>query len=118
MLEKLAEALNVDKSISVLHTMRKIKKESKWIPHELFKLTIQNCLIICISLLFLHKKKQFLYQIVTDDEKWIYYDKRLSTIYPKYKKSDKFRPIIDINGWSGFQNAFMVVRFCCTFGEI
>jgi len=62
-----------------------------------------------------------LYQIVTEivsncnDEKWIYYDKHLSTIYPKCKKSGKFRLIIDIDGP---KRIHPVVRFCCTFGGI
>jgi len=49
--EKLAKALSVDKSTNFdrLHAMRKITKEGKWVPHELSKLAIQNCLIICIS---------------------------------------------------------------------
>jgi len=82
-LEKLAETLNVGKStISYcLHAVEKIKKEDKWVPHDLSKLTIQNCLTICTLLLSRHKKKQFLSQIVTSDKKWIYYDN------PKCKKS-------------------------------
>jgi len=40
----------------------------------LSELAIQNRLTICTSLLSRHKKKKFLYQIVTNDEKWIYYD--------------------------------------------
>jgi len=46
----------------------------------LSELVIQNCLTIyCTLLLSRHKKKQFLYQIVTG-EKWIYYNN------PKHKK--------------------------------
>lgn len=75
-LQELAEELNVDKSTvsDRLHAMGKIQKEGKWVPHELSKLAIQNRLTICTSLLSRHKKKQFLYQIITGDEKWIYYD--------------------------------------------
>jgi len=81
-LEELAKALNVGKLIvsNCLHAIGKIQKEDKWISHELSELAGQNRLIICTSLLFCHKKKQFLYQIVTNDEKWIYYDN------PKRKK--------------------------------
>jgi len=47
--------------------------------HELFELVIQNHLIISLHC-FLVSKRSFLYQLVIDDEKWIYYD-------PKHKKS-------------------------------
>jgi len=41
-LEKLAEALNVDKATvsDRLYAMRKIQKEVKWVPHELSELAI------------------------------------------------------------------------------
>jgi len=60
-LEKLAETLNVGKSIVsyCLHTVEKIKKKSKWVPHDLSKLAIQNCLTICTLLLSRHKKSSF-----------------------------------------------------------
>jgi len=75
-LQELAEALNVDESTvsNRLYAMGKIQKGSKWVPHELSEMTIQNCLTICILLLSRRKKKQFSYQIVTSDEKWIYND--------------------------------------------
>jgi len=44
------------------------------VSRKLSELAIQNRLTICASLLFRHKKKQFLYQIVTGDKKWIYYN--------------------------------------------
>jgi len=47
----------------------------------LSELAIQNYLTICTSLFSRYKKKQFLYQIITGDEKWIYYDN------PKRKRS-------------------------------
>jgi len=62
------------------HAMGKIQKEGKWVSRELSELPIQYRLIICTSLLSRHKK-QFLYKIITGDEKWIYYDN------PKRKKS-------------------------------
>ena len=79
-LEELAEALNVGKSIVSDHLLiGRIQKEGNEF-HKLSELTIQNRLIIYISLLSRHKKK-FLYQIVTGDEKWIYYNNL------KHKKS-------------------------------
>jgi len=56
-----------------LKAIRKIRKKGKWIPHELSVLSIQNY-NTCLSLLSKHKKKQFLYQVVTGVEKWIYYN--------------------------------------------
>ena len=43
-LEELVKALNVDKSIvyDCLHVIGKIKKEGKWVLHELSELAIQN----------------------------------------------------------------------------
>jgi len=62
--------------------MEKIKKKKgKGSIYKLSELAIQNRLTICTLLLSRHKKKQFLYKIITGDEKWIYYDN------PKHKKS-------------------------------
>jgi len=66
-------------------------------------LAIKNHLIIYPR----HKKKQFLYQIITDDEKWSYYDN------PKFKKSfvSSGQPWISTLKHTE-------VRFYCTFGGI
>jgi len=62
----------VNQPFLIIYTQwERFKKKGKWIPHELSELAIQNRLIIAFSR---HKKKQFLYQIVTGDEKWTYYD--------------------------------------------
>jgi len=62
----------VNQPFLIIYTQwKRFKKKGKWIPHELSELAIQNRLIIAFSR---HKKKQFLYQIVTGDEKWTYYD--------------------------------------------
>jgi len=82
-LQELSAALNVT-SMAVskrLRAMGKIQKEGKWLPHELTANAIANRLNISISLLARHKKKSFLWRIVTGDEKWIYFDN------PKGKKS-------------------------------
>jgi len=42
-----------------LNTMGKIQNVDKWVPHELFEFAIQNCLIICTSLFYRHKKSSF-----------------------------------------------------------
>jgi len=57
--------------------MGKIRKDGKLVPHELSELAIQNCLtmhLTCTLLFSRHKKKQFLYPIVSGDENWIYYN--------------------------------------------
>jgi len=76
-LEELSEELNVgcccNQLFPIVYTQwERFKKKAKRFPHELSELTIQNRLTICTSLLSHHKKKQFLYQIVTGNEKWIY----------------------------------------------
>jgi len=65
-LEGLAKVLNVGKLIvsDRLHAWESFEKKAKLL-HELSKLIIKNCLIVCISLLS-HYKKKFLYQI----KKW------------------------------------------------
>jgi len=61
--------------------MGKIHKEGKWVPYQLKKRDIERRKTICEILLQRHKKKQFLYRIITGDEKWVYFDN------PKRKKS-------------------------------
>uniref|UniRef100_A0A1I7WHB1 HTH_48 domain-containing protein n=1 Tax=Heterorhabditis bacteriophora TaxID=37862 RepID=A0A1I7WHB1_HETBA len=46
----------------------------KWVPYELSENSIGRRLNICISLLARQRKKNFLWKIVTGDEKWIMYD--------------------------------------------
>jgi len=80
---ELSKALNVTpKAVSKrLHAMGKIHKEGIWLPHKLSENAILNRLSIAISLLARQRKKSFLWRIVTNDEKWIYFDN------PKQKKS-------------------------------
>ena len=54
--------------------MRKIRKATKWIPHLLTEQNKNNRLNTCMNIYNSQKKKSFLGKIVTDDEKWIYYD--------------------------------------------
>uniref|UniRef100_A0A1I7XS11 HTH_48 domain-containing protein n=1 Tax=Heterorhabditis bacteriophora TaxID=37862 RepID=A0A1I7XS11_HETBA len=74
--EELAEQLGVDKATVSrrLHEMGKLRKLGKWVPYELSENTIGRRLNICISLLARQRKKNFLWKIVTGDEKWIMYD--------------------------------------------
>uniref|UniRef100_A0A1I7X319 HTH_48 domain-containing protein n=1 Tax=Heterorhabditis bacteriophora TaxID=37862 RepID=A0A1I7X319_HETBA len=51
--------------------MGKIRELGKWVPHELFEDSIDHRLNSCISLFARQRKKNFLWKIVTGDEKWI-----------------------------------------------
>jgi len=74
--KELAEQLGVtQQAISVrLHTMGKIQKESRWIPHELFENNKNRRRDTALTLLLKFRKKDFLHKIITGDEKWILYD--------------------------------------------
>lgn len=78
-----AKALNVCPATisNRLHEMGKIQKEGKWVPHDLTKSAIENRFNTSVSLLARHKKKSFLWRIITGDEKWIYFSN------PKRKRS-------------------------------
>lgn len=81
--QQLAEQLNVNQeAISKrLHAMGKIHKAGKWVPHQLNDRQMENRKVTSQLLLDRHNRKDFVYRIVTGDEKWIYYDN------PKRKKS-------------------------------
>ena len=57
-----------------------IQKQGNWVPHELKPRDVQRRFCMSKILLERHKKKSFLHQIFTGDEKWIHYDN------PKRKK--------------------------------
>uniref|UniRef100_A0A1I7XHJ6 Mariner Mos1 transposase n=1 Tax=Heterorhabditis bacteriophora TaxID=37862 RepID=A0A1I7XHJ6_HETBA len=66
--------------------MGKIRKLGKLVPYELSENSIGRRLNICISLLTRQRKKNFLWKIVTGDEKWIMYDNSKRThswVYPR-----------------------------------
>jgi len=69
----LVEQLGVSQTaISMrLHAMRKVQKIGKWVSHELNDRQMKRN--ICQILLARQKRKSFLHRIVTDDEKWIYF---------------------------------------------
>lgn len=56
-----------------LHALGKVQKIGKWVPHKLSDVNIAQRLSICASLSSRYKK-DFLWKIVTGDEKWLYYD--------------------------------------------
>ena len=55
-----------------LKPIGKVKKLSKWVPHELT--TNQKIILKCHLLLILCNNEPFLHQIVTFDKKWIVYN--------------------------------------------
>ncbi|KFD56676.1 hypothetical protein M513_02352 [Trichuris suis] len=54
--------------------MGKIQKYGKWVPHSLSESAKTDRLNTCKELLKNHRKKSFLWRIVTRDEKWVLYD--------------------------------------------
>jgi histone-lysine N-methyltransferase SETMAR len=73
---QLAARLNVTHGTveNRLHEMGKILKAGKWVPHKLSEINVNQRLTTCISLAAKQQKKDFLWKIVTGDEKWIYFD--------------------------------------------
>lgn len=81
--QQLAETLQVAQhTISDrLRAMGKIRKEGKWIPHQLNERQMENRKVVSELLLQRYEKKSFLHRVVTGDEKWVYFEN------PKRKKS-------------------------------
>ena len=73
---ELAEQLGVNNTTVLrrLQKIGKVLKVGKWVPHELSENNKIQRLNTCISNMARYKKKDFLWKIVTGDEKWIYYD--------------------------------------------
>ena len=73
---ELAKQLLVNQSTVLrrLHDLGKIQKVGKWVPHKLSDRNIIQRLNTCISHLAKFNKKDFLWKIITGDEKWIYYE--------------------------------------------
>lgn len=74
---ELAEQLQVDHATIIrrLHELGKIQKAGKWIPHMLSEDNILQRFNVCVALAAKQQRKDFLWKIVTGDEKWIYYEK-------------------------------------------
>jgi len=74
--KKLSEQFGVtQQAISIrLHTMGKVQKEGRWVPHELSEDNKNRQRDTALILLSKFRKKDFLYKRITGDEKWILYD--------------------------------------------
>ena len=57
-----------------LQALGKVQQTGKSVPDKLSEINMTQRLSTCVSLSSRHKKKSFLWKIVTGDEKWIYYD--------------------------------------------
>jgi len=76
--------------------MRKVQKEGRWIPHELFEDNKNRQRDATLTLVSKFRKKDFLHQIVKDKEKWILYDntkRRKSWIDPDQPSTTTPKPI-------------------------
>lgn len=73
---EMAERLQVDHMtvLNRLHEMGKTLKAGTWVPHKLSEINISQRLNTCVFLAAKQQKKDFLWKIVTGDEKWIYYE--------------------------------------------
>lgn len=73
---ELGDKLNFNHSTILrrLHEIGKTQKLGKWVPYKLSENSKAQRLNICISLLTKFEKKDFLWKIVTGDEKWIFFD--------------------------------------------
>jgi len=69
---ELATQLNVDQSTISrrLNGMGKVHKAGKWVPYKFSENNKCQRLTTCVSLLARNKKKDYLWKIVTGDEKW------------------------------------------------
>jgi len=81
--QQFVDQLNVTReAVSIrLKSMGKIQKIGKWVPYELNERQQENRKTTCEMLLARYKRKSFLHRIVTDNEKWIYFEN------PKRKRS-------------------------------
>jgi len=54
--------------------MGNVEKKGRWVPHELSKDNKNRWRDIALTLFPKFRKKDFLHNIITGDEKWILYD--------------------------------------------
>jgi len=54
--------------------MGMIQKQGNWVPYELKPRDVERRFFICEQLIRKQQRKGFLHRIVTEDEKWIFYN--------------------------------------------
>jgi len=75
--ELAAQLCITQQAISVcLHTMGKVQKEGRWVPHELSEDNQNRRHDTALTLFSKFREKDFLHKIITGDQKWILYDNR------------------------------------------
>uniref|UniRef100_A0A1I7XK29 SET domain-containing protein n=1 Tax=Heterorhabditis bacteriophora TaxID=37862 RepID=A0A1I7XK29_HETBA len=89
--------------------MGKIRKFGKWLPYELSENSIGRRLNICIPLIARKRKKNVLWKITTDNEKWIMYDNpKHANIHGKTPDSQQHQrkksPSVHLVGYEGCAN--------------
>ncbi|GBP86185.1 WD repeat-containing protein 7 [Eumeta japonica] len=74
----IAEKLGLDHKTVLTHLKkaRYTKKLETWVPQELAERNLMNRVLICDSLLIHNQTEPFLKTLITDDKKWIIYNKR------------------------------------------
>jgi len=60
-----------------LKAMGKVQIGTRWVLHKLTERQKFDRMNICMSLLGRHRKKSFLWRIVTGDEKWVCYENQV-----------------------------------------
>lgn len=88
----LAKQLNINSSTvdRRLRSMGKILKATRWVPYALSEQNKEYRMKISLSLLARHRRKSFLWRIVTGDEKWVYYDnpKRIHPLKAQHSRQE------------------------------
>jgi len=76
MQEELTESLGIiQQAVSVrLRAIGMIQKQENWMPYELKPRDVERRFFTCEQLIQRQQRKDFLHQIVTEYEKWIFYD--------------------------------------------
>ncbi|CAF1931447.1 unnamed protein product [Rotaria magnacalcarata] len=71
----LAERLGYSHTTVETHLceLGKMWKYGVWIPHELSPLQLQHRVDACMELMTSHRNYQWLHNLVTGDEKWVFY---------------------------------------------
>jgi len=109
--EELVESLRViQQAVSVrLRAMRMIQKQGNWMSYELKSRDVERRFFTCEQLIQRQQRKDFLYRIVTGDEKWIFYDNLKKKKYYAKPSQSCHRP-------QHHGRTFMVRRSCSVSG--